>query len=165
MSCLRSSALYSTRRAQCPAGPRRPDHSRRRRRRCEDVELLTGFGQQQRTTNERPQRIGREVLVELAMINSNGALAGAKENSGGGRFAAARCVVFDVCQLCDLDLPGLLGGMWMVGTGVHLQLSIHRITHFGLRQHAANRFLHQADRLALPHDSSALLAQSAFVPL
>src|SRR5215470_15509475 len=131
--------------------------------RGEDVELFAGLGEQQRSPHKRPQRVGREVLVELAVINSNGALARAEENAGGGRFATARCVIFDACQLCDLDFPGLLGGMWMVAAGVHLQLPVHRITHLGFRQHAANRFLHETYRLALPHHAGALLTQPAFV--
>jgi hypothetical protein len=55
-------------------------------------------GEQKRTAHDRPQHIGREVLVELSMINSDGALAGAEENAGGGRFATTRCVVFDACN-------------------------------------------------------------------
>src|SRR5690349_16909086 len=75
--------------------------------RRKDVELLAGFRQEQRTADLRPQRIGREVLVELSMIDGDGALAGAEENAGGRRLAATRCVIFDACQLCDLDALGL----------------------------------------------------------
>src|SRR5262245_53190560 len=49
----------------------------------ENVELLPGLGQQQRTTNLRAQRVCREVTIELAVIDSNGALAWAEENACG----------------------------------------------------------------------------------
>src|SRR5687767_10048969 len=69
-----------------------------------------------------------------------------------------------LAKLRDLDLPGLLRAVWMIRPGVDLQLPIHRIPHLGFRQHAANGFLDQADRLALPHHRGAFLAEAALEP-
>src|SRR3954467_2062763 len=66
-------------------------------------------------------------------------------------------------RLRDLDFLGLLSGMGMLGAGVNLELAIHRIAHLGLRQHAANRFLHETNRLALADVDGALLAQATFI--
>src|SRR5687768_4848861 len=66
-----------------------------------------------------------------------------------------------LAKLCDLDLPGLLRGMWMIRPGVDLQLPIHRISHLGFRQHAADGLLDEADRLALAHHRGPFLAQAA----
>src|ERR1041384_4513451 len=67
-----------------------------------------------------------------------------------------------LAKLCDLYLLGLLGSMRMVGAGVDLQLPVHRISHLGFRQHAANRFLDQAYWLLLAHDRGTFLAQPTF---
>src|SRR5687767_6932347 len=68
-----------------------------------------------------------------------------------------------LAKLRGLGLPGLLRGMWMIRSGVDLQFPIHRISHLGFRQHAANRFLDETDRLALAHHRRPFLAQAAFV--
>src|SRR5689334_1712978 len=49
--------------------------------RREDVELVAILGQQQRAADLRPQRIGREVLIELSVVDGDGALAGAEEDA------------------------------------------------------------------------------------
>src|SRR2546423_8475479 len=77
--------------------------------RREDVELLARLRQEQRPPDLRPQRVGREVFVELSVVDGDGALDGAEENACGGCLATARCVIFDACQLCDLDVLWLLG--------------------------------------------------------
>src|SRR5688572_11301150 len=69
-----------------------------------------------------------------------------------------------LAKLRDLDLPGLLGAVWMIRSGVDLQLPIHRIPHLGFRQHAADGLLDETDRLALPHHRGPFLAQAALVP-
>src|SRR4030095_1932284 len=66
--------------------------------RREDVELLAGLRQQERTAHLHAQRVRREELVELAMVNGDGALAGAEENACGRCLSAACAVVFDACQ-------------------------------------------------------------------
>jgi len=43
-----------------------------------------------RPPDDRAQRFGREVLVKLAVIDGDGALAGAEENACGGGLATAR---------------------------------------------------------------------------
>src|SRR5688572_10460097 len=64
-------------------------------------------------------------------------------------------------KLRDLDFSWLLSSVGVLGARVDLQLPVHRITHLGLRQHAANRFLHETNRPALPDVNRALLAQAA----
>ena len=60
-------------------------------------------------------------------------------------------------------LRGLLGGVRMIRAGVDLELAVHRVSHLRLRQHAADGFLDETDRLALADDRGALLAQPALV--
>src|SRR6185503_3757162 len=67
-----------------------------------------------------------------------------------------------LAKLRDLGLPGLLRGMGMIRSGVDLQFPIHRVSHLGFRQHAADRFFHETDWLALSHHRGPLLAQPAF---
>ena len=52
----------------------------------------------------------------------------------------------------------------MLRARVDLELAIHRVTHLGLRQHAADGLFHQAYRLALADVHGALFAHAAFVP-
>src|SRR5262249_15788603 len=66
--------------------------------RGEDVELVAGLRQQQRTLHLRAQRVGGEVLIEVSMVDSNDSLAGAKEDARSRCLATASCVVFDTCQ-------------------------------------------------------------------
>src|SRR5258705_386179 len=131
--------------------------------RREDIELLPRLREEQGPADLRPQRVGREVLIEFPVVDGDGALAGAEENASGRRLAATGCVIFDACQLCDLDACRLLGGMRMIGTRVDLEFSVHRLTHLGFRQHAANRFFHETNRLTLADDAGALFPQSTFV--
>src|SRR5688572_43720 len=77
--------------------------------------------------------------------------------SCGDPWRSIRCSA----SLGDLDLLRLLGGMRMLGAGVHFQLPVHRIAHLGLRQHAADRFLHETNRLALADVDRALFTQAA----
>src|SRR5262249_10856026 len=72
---------------------------------CKDVELFSRFRQQKRPAHLGSERVGREVLVELSMVDGDGALARAKENAGGGSLAAARCVIFDACQDYATSIP------------------------------------------------------------
>src|SRR5688572_14607816 len=66
-----------------------------------------------------------------------------------------------LAKLRDLDLPGLLRAVWMIRSGVDLQLPIHGISHLGFRQHAADGFLDEANRLPLAHDAGPFLAEAA----
>src|SRR3954469_22201543 len=63
--------------------------------RRQHVELLDVLRQRQRPPHVHPQRLGGEVLVELAVIDGDRAVAGAEEHAGGGCLAATRSVVFD----------------------------------------------------------------------
>src|SRR5262245_56846553 len=65
---------------------------------CQDVELVARLRQEQRPPHLRTQRIGREVFIELPMVDGNGSLAGAKEDASGRCLATASGVVFDACQ-------------------------------------------------------------------
>ena len=99
-NCLRSSALNSTSarempRRTAPAWPFTPPPATVARM----SNLLAGLGQQQRPPHLRAQRIGREVVVELAVVDGDGAGAGTEEHAGGGCLAAAGCVVFDAGQV------------------------------------------------------------------
>src|SRR5437762_10849020 len=131
--------------------------------RREDIELLARLRQEEWPPDLRPQRVGREIRLEFSVVDGDGPFAGAEENARGGSLATARCVIFDACQLCDLDALGLLGGMRMIGPRVDFQFPVHRITHLGFRQHAANRFFHETNRLPLANDPGTLLAQAALV--
>src|SRR5687768_4470054 len=66
--------------------------------RREDVELLTHFGHRQRALDLRPQGVGGEVALELAVVDGDGPRAGAKEHAGGRCLAATRGVIFDARQ-------------------------------------------------------------------
>ena len=50
----------------------------------------------------------------------------------------------------------------MLGARVHLEFSVHRVPHLCFRQHAANRFFDEPNRLALADVNRALFAQAAF---
>src|SRR5687767_10774899 len=65
----------------------------------EHVELLAHFRQQQRPLHLRAQGVGRKVALELAMVDGDGARAGAEEHAGGGCLAAGRCVIFVARQV------------------------------------------------------------------
>src|SRR5262245_1833789 len=69
-----------------------------------------------------------------------------------------------LAKLCDLDLLGLLRGVWVIGAGVDLQLPIHRVAHLGLRQHPADRFLDEANRAPFTQVDRALFAEPALEP-
>ena len=61
-----------------------------------------------RRTCVRSASVGKK-LLELSMVDGDGALAGAEEHAGGGSLAASCCVVFDAGQLRDLD------PLWVAG--------------------------------------------------
>src|SRR4029453_1595189 len=61
----------------------------------EHVELVTRFREHQGPSDLGPQRVGREIVAELAMVHGNRPLAGAKEHAGRGRLAATGGVVLD----------------------------------------------------------------------
>ena len=93
-SRLRSSALYSTSARAMPSRTRArlarhaaAGHGR------QDVELVGGFGQQQRPANLRAQRFGREERVERPVVDADGPGAGAEKHAGGGCLAAPGSVV------------------------------------------------------------------------
>src|SRR5262245_3132352 len=52
----------------------------------------------------------------------------------------------------------------MIRGRVDLQLAIHRLAEFRLREHAADGFLHETNRLPRADDLRAFLAKPAFVP-
>ena len=51
----------------------------------------------------------------------------------------------------------------MIGARVDLQLAVHRVAHFGLRQHAANRLFDPPPWLPCANVHGALFAEAAFV--
>src|SRR5688572_18406449 len=55
--------------------------------RGEDVELLARLGQHQRPPHLHAQGVGGEELLELSVIDRDGAVAGPEEHAGGGCLA------------------------------------------------------------------------------
>jgi len=80
--------------AQCASLAVHPAPGHRR----QDVELLAGLGELQRTPDLHAQRIGREVVLELSVVDGDGHNEGAKEHAGCGSFASTCGVVFDAGQ-------------------------------------------------------------------
>jgi hypothetical protein len=48
-----------------------------------DVELLTGFGHQQRPPHLSAQRVGAEEVVELSVVDGDGPGSGTEKHAGG----------------------------------------------------------------------------------
>src|SRR5262245_26076879 len=69
-----------------------------------------------------------------------------------------------LAKLYDLDLLGLLRSVRVVGAGVDLQLPVHRVAHFGFRQHAADRLFHETDRAPFPQIARSLFREPALEP-
>src|SRR5204862_7724886 len=65
----------------------------------EDVELVSGLGQNQRLPNLHAKRLGREERFDGASVDANRAGAGAEEHAGGGCLAAAGAVILDCCHV------------------------------------------------------------------
>ena len=94
-----------------------------------DVEGLVVVGQQQRLLDDHDRGLAAEVLFDRLAVDLDLSRALLDEHAGHRRFAAAGSVVpiADHHRSLDFQRLGLLGGVRVRGTGVHLQLLHHRV--------------------------------------
>src|SRR5687768_530165 len=66
--------------------------------RGQHVELFSRLGDRERPLDLGAKRLGREEVLELAMVDGDGAGSGTKEDARGRRLAATCCVMFSTGQ-------------------------------------------------------------------
>src|SRR2546421_6377487 len=114
-----------------------------------DVEGRVVGREHQRLLDDHDRRLAAEVLLYRLAVDEDLSRALLDEDTCHRRLAAAGSVipVSDHRQSLDLEHFGLLGGVRMRGTGIHLQLLDHRIAERSLGQHALDRLLERAARM------------------
>src|SRR5690606_11145459 len=132
--------------------------------RHEDVEALGVLRELERLAHDHPRGLAAEELVERTRVDGDGAGTAAQEHAGGGGFATAGAVILGDCHDLDIQDLRLLGGVRVLGTLVDLELAIHRAAQGVLREHALDRVLDDALRVALKRLPQGLGLQVADVP-
>src|SRR5690606_25702602 len=103
----------------------------------DDVELVGRLGQLERLAHDHARGLTAEELVQRTAVDGDVARTLAQEHAGGGRLATAGAVVLSGSHRYALDVQRLrlLGRVRVFGTGVDLELAVHRAAQRALRQH------------------------------
>ena len=110
----------------------------------EHVILAQGVGQNQRLTNDGLEGFVAEILLEVALIDDDIALAGNETNASDRLFSSANGVEASTIHVSSssqlqLELNGLLGLLIVLGASVNKELLGHLVAEGALGQHSANR--------------------------
>ena len=136
--------------------------------RGDDIEPLERIGDLERLFDEDSNRVRREIILELPIIDDDFADAMRQTNPGYGRFAPARCGIFChfLCHSYFLSMlqfqrDRLLCRVRMLFAGIHFQTPDEGVpAQMILREHIFDRVLEKEFRLPRPdrRDFRSLMA-------